>query len=318
MTSTSGTAQHPEIDEISDLTEGLLSPSRTAEVLQHVASCDLCAEVRDSLEEVRRLLGSLPDPEPMPADIAARIDAALADQPRPTGDEPLDVSRETATGATPSSTLRAPFDGGGASVSPPGRPAGRSTAPTGPGRRTFRRRRRAAVLGTAVGAAVIGMGVFFLQAVGPSQDASQTASDRQASAVDSGPHRFTDGTLEARVQALVRGRASPKSPGAQKMPPNMDSRSTSEAAIPETEATSNPLRAPAVAVPPCVQQATGRNAPALALDEGEYRGAEAFLVVLPHSSDPARVEAYIVAASCVDTAPESAGRLLLSRAYDRP
>ncbi|MFD5345280.1 anti-sigma factor family protein, partial [Streptomyces anulatus] len=91
MTSTADTAQHPEVSEISDLTEGLLSPSRAAEVQQHVAGCDLCSEVRDSLEEIRDLLGTMPTPEPMPEDIAARIDAALAAEVRPTApvaDEP--------------------------------------------------------------------------------------------------------------------------------------------------------------------------------------------------------------------------------------
>ncbi|MFD7799862.1 anti-sigma factor family protein, partial [Streptomyces anulatus] len=91
VTSTADTAQHPEVSEISDLTEGLLSPSRAAEVQQHIAGCDLCSEVRDSLEEIRDLLGTMPTPEPMPEDIAARIDAALAAEVRPTApvaDEP--------------------------------------------------------------------------------------------------------------------------------------------------------------------------------------------------------------------------------------
>ncbi|MFE7338738.1 hypothetical protein ACFU77_27960, partial [Streptomyces fimicarius] len=99
MTSTADTAQHPEVSQISDLTEGLLSPSRTVEVQQHVAGCDLCSEVRDSLEEIRGLLGTMPAPEPMPDDIAARIDAALAAEARSTApvDEPVVVSRETTT-----------------------------------------------------------------------------------------------------------------------------------------------------------------------------------------------------------------------------
>ncbi|MGW4180339.1 anti-sigma factor family protein, partial [Streptomyces rubiginosohelvolus] len=98
VTPTPDLAQHPEVSEISDLTEGLLTPSRTAEVQQHLAECDLCAEVRDSLEEIRGLLGTMPDPEPMPEDIAARIDAALAAEALSapsTENEPVVVSRET-------------------------------------------------------------------------------------------------------------------------------------------------------------------------------------------------------------------------------
>lgn len=60
MTSTADTEQHPDVSEISDLTDGLLSPSRTAEVREHLDSCALCADVHASLEEIRGLLGTLP------------------------------------------------------------------------------------------------------------------------------------------------------------------------------------------------------------------------------------------------------------------
>ena len=77
MTSTD-TAGHPEVTEISDLTEGLLPPSRTADVRRHLDDCALCADVYASLEEIRGMLGTLPGPSRMPADVAERIDAALA------------------------------------------------------------------------------------------------------------------------------------------------------------------------------------------------------------------------------------------------
>lgn len=78
MSPTTGTIRHPDVSEISDLTEGLLSPSRTAEIRRHLGDCALCADVRASLDEIRALLGTLPGPARMPADIAGRIDAALA------------------------------------------------------------------------------------------------------------------------------------------------------------------------------------------------------------------------------------------------
>ncbi|MDX3486033.1 hypothetical protein [Streptomyces sp. ID05-18] len=322
MTSTADTAQHPEVSEISDLTEGLLSPSRAAEVRQHVAGCDLCSEVWDSLEEIRDLLGTMPTPEPMPEDIAARIDAALAAEVRPTApvvDEPVVVSRETTT-VEDTTTDRATSESASRSIGAPApsRPAGRSSAATGPGRRPARRRRRAVVLGTAFGAAVIGMSVFFLQSIAPSGDSSKTAADSGVSAAESSAHAYADGTLESQVQDLLGGRASQESPGAKKVPPGADTKSSSEAVTPDTEGSRSPLKAPAVVVPPCVQQATGRTTPALALDEGTYQGTDAYLVVLPHPGDPSRVQAYVVAASCVDTAPESIGQLLLTRSYDRP
>lgn len=322
MTSTADTAQHPEVSEISDLTEGLLSPSRATEVQQHVAGCDLCSEVQGSLDEIRGLLGTMPAPEPMPEDIAARIDAALAAEVRPTApavDEPVVVSRETTT-AEDTTTARATREpvprSVGASVQD--RPAGRSSAATGPGRRPSRRRRRAVVLGTAFGAAVIGMSVFFLQSIAPSGDSSKTAADSGVSAGESRAHAYADGTLESQVQDLVGSGAAQESPGAKKVPPGADTKSTSEALTPDAETPRSPLKAPAVDVPPCVQQATGRTTPALALDKGTYQGTGAYLVVLPHASDSSRVQAYLVASSCVDAAPQSTGQLLLTRAYDRP
>ncbi|MGW6464833.1 anti-sigma factor family protein [Streptomyces rubiginosohelvolus] len=322
MTPTPDLAQHPEVSEISDLTEGLLTPSRTAEVQQHLAECDLCAEVRDSLEEVRGLLGTMPDPEPMPEDIAARIDTALAAEALPTSsteNEPVVVSRETTTaeGATTNRTATGSASVTG-STTAPDRPAGRSSAATGPGRRPGRRRRRTVVLGTAFGAAVIGMSVFFLQSLAPSGDAAKSVTDGGVSAADSSAPAYADGTLEAQVRDLLGDEASQKSPGVKKVPPEADTKSSSEALTPEAEPSRSPMKAPVVAVPPCVQKATGRTTPALALDEGTYRGTDAYLVVLPHTSDSSRVQAYVVASSCVDTAPQSSGQLLLTRSYNRP
>ncbi|MGW4357549.1 anti-sigma factor family protein [Streptomyces californicus] len=333
MTSTADTTQHPEVSEISDLTEGLLSASRASEVRRHLAACDLCAETHDSLEEVRGLLGAMPTPEPMPEDIAARIDAALAAETyAPTepavdasadtsgfhvsaAEEPVVVSRETTTGASTTTGPSSLSSGAPASD----RPAGRPSASTGPGRRpSIRRRRGAVILGTAFGAAVIGASVFFLQAVDPSGDSHPKSASNGVSAADSGGDAYADDTLEVHVQDLLGREPGQDNPGVKKLPPEADTKSSSEALNPDADASRSPLQAPTVVVPPCVQQATGRTTPALALDEGVYEGKNAYLVVLPHASDSSRVQAYLVAATCVDTAPESPGQLLLTRAYDRP
>ncbi|WP_323180124.1 hypothetical protein [Streptomyces sp. NBC_01363] len=78
------------------------------------------------------------------------------------------------------------------------------------------------------------------------------------------------------------------------------------------------MRVPTVHVPPCVEQGTGRNAAALAVEEGTYEGTDAFLVVLPHPSDATRVQAYVIDASCVQEKPAGKGELLLTRTYARP
>lgn len=147
MTSATDTAQHPEVSEISDLAEGLLTASRAAEVRRHLSECELCAEVRDSLEEIRGLLGTLPDPEPMPEDIAARIDAALAAEARTdTGaGEPADasgaaavsrdadVSRETENVETSDASSVTPRTGSSRTARPAGprAPPGPAVAPPG-------------------------------------------------------------------------------------------------------------------------------------------------------------------------------------------
>jgi hypothetical protein len=95
VTSTAGTDEHPEVSEISALAEGILPPERSADLRGHLAVCVLCADVRDSLTEIRGLLGTLPGPLRMPEDVANRIDAALAAEalinatiPTPTASEP--------------------------------------------------------------------------------------------------------------------------------------------------------------------------------------------------------------------------------------
>ncbi|MFD5924613.1 anti-sigma factor family protein, partial [Streptomyces griseoaurantiacus] len=98
MTSTTDKAGHPDVDELSDLSEDLLPPSRTEEVQGHLEGCASCAEIYASLTEIRALLGTLSGPTHMPEDVAARIDAALLDVSRET-DSVADVSRETS--ATP-------------------------------------------------------------------------------------------------------------------------------------------------------------------------------------------------------------------------
>ncbi|MFF8916866.1 hypothetical protein ACF08M_26990 [Streptomyces sp. NPDC015032] len=316
MTSTTDTSRHPDISEISDLTEGLLPPSHAAEVRSHVDGCELCSNVHASLMEIRELLGTMPTPQHMPNDVADRLDAALAAEALSTAAPvgTVHVSRET----EPSAARKTEAEPG-----LPDRPAGRPRATTGPGRRPARRR-RTAVLGTALGAAVVGVGVFMLQSVQPSQeDAALKAADRGSSSAAKGAETFSASTLEGRVQTLLLsgGTEPPRTNGTsteKKAPPSVDIQSTPKSDSPGSESPRTPLRAPAVSVPLCVEQGIGRTTAALAMAEGTYEGADAFLVVLPHPSDATRVQAYVIDAACVREKPASKGKLLLTRAYARP
>ncbi|MEV5156974.1 hypothetical protein [Streptomyces sp. NPDC053728] len=305
MTDTADTARHPDISEISDLTEDLLPPSREAALRHHIEACDECGDVYASLEEIRSLLGGVaPVHEPMPQDVADRIDTALAAEAPPTATAAISVSRET---------YDPPAEGAAAA-----RPAGRPRGATGPGRGPSRRRRRTVILGAAFGAAAVGMSVFLLQAIQPSQDSAGSMADRGVSAAEKSGADFSESTLEGQVHVLLRGATAPEAPGRDPGKPSLDTKSSPGDTFPDAATPRTPLRAPVVDVPPCVQQGTGRDAPALAVEEGSYQGIAAFLVVLPDATDSSRVRAYVVDAACVDSTPAAKGRLLLTQSYARP
>ncbi|MEU6766493.1 hypothetical protein ABZ916_28820 [Streptomyces sp. NPDC046853] len=330
MTTTTDSTGHPEVAEISDLTEGLLPPSRTVDVRRHLDGCTLCADVYDSLEEIRGMLGTLPGPPRMPADVAGRIDAALAaeallDSIAPGSVEstepgPLEpaaaerVSRETSPAsdeprksAEPSEPSRTPASG--SSVD---RPAGHPRAATGPGRGSrFRSgRRRNVVLGAVLTAAAIGLGSLLIQNVGgDSGGKSDTASERGESA-----HAFSEGKLKGQVTDLL-AKSPTVGPDAGSDKPSFDVRSSPESPKDKTM----PKRGTAVTVPQCIQLGLGDRTP-LAAEEGTYKGKDAYLVVASHDSDSTKVSAYVIDAACVDKASSdtAAGKVLLTNSYARP
>jgi anti-sigma factor RsiW len=323
MTSPTGTAQHPDVSEIADLTEGLLSPSRTTEVRRHLDGCPLCADVHASLEEIKGLLGTLPGPTRMPDDVAGRIDAALAAEALldARGSEATPhVSRETSADAAAdgpvglAETATTPADPSRAE-----RPGRRSRGVTGPGRggpvrpaRPARRRRRAvlgAVFGTAFGAAAIGVGVLLSQSVGGSDNSATGGSaDTRAGATQNGRVEFTDGHLKASVDSLLHPRPEATGPGGRKQ----DDSTAGKQSTPNS-----PMLQQLPAVPQCIQRGTGRTEPAIAVEQGTYHGDRAYLVVLPHADDTTRVQAYVIDATCVKSAPATKGKVLLTHAYPR-
>ncbi|MEU1178811.1 hypothetical protein ABZ464_14380 [Streptomyces sp. NPDC005820] len=292
MTSTTDTTGHPDVTEISDLTEGLLAPSRSADVRRHLDGCELCADVHASLEEIRGLLGTFPEPPRMPEDIALRIDAALAaealtgttadpDAKALAGTEAPHVSRETAVAAD--------------------RPSGHArAATTGPGRKSGKRggRRRVAVLGAVLGAAALGLGGVLVSSLtgggGPG-----TAAHRQSTAADT----FAQGTLEQKVTDLLGEAQGSKAPNSLGI--------TGDTGSPRPKVYKAPT------VPPCVQKGIGRSDAALVTEEGVYKGTEALLVVLPDASDSTKVDAYLMDRTCVTDSSSGPAKILLQDSYTR-
>lgn len=92
---------HRDVDELADLSEGLLGPAHAAEVNSHVVDCADCASTIAEVRRVPALLADLPVP-PLPAGVAARIDAALAAQVRERAGQPAgSVPPADATGSGP-------------------------------------------------------------------------------------------------------------------------------------------------------------------------------------------------------------------------
>ncbi|MEU2389255.1 anti-sigma factor [Streptomyces sp. NPDC007369] len=310
MTPAAGTIRHPDVSEISDLTEGLLSPVRSAEVRRHLAECPLCADVHTSLEEIRGLLGTLPGPPRMPVDVAGRIDAALAAEalldsttPRPGNESPSDtetdtdrvVSRETTQASRAGRDARWP--------------AGHPVGATGPGRR--RARRRVAVIAGLAGAAACALGVFLagnLLSGSPDTAARKSATSATAEAPVAGT--FTAQELQGSVNRLLAS-----AEGARKASPQGQQQENNTYGM--ENASPGDRAGDAAAVPPCARNATGRGEAPLAVERGIYEGSEVYLLVLPHPGDPGRVDAYLVGANCALTPSDGADRPLLTRTYPR-
>ncbi|WP_405536346.1 hypothetical protein OG787_24090 [Streptomyces sp. NBC_00075] len=279
MTSTTDTAGHPDVTEISDLTEGLLTPSRTADVERHLDECVLCTDVYTSLEEIRGLLGTLPGPVRMPDDIADRIDAALAAE--------ADVSRET---SAPADRLA-------------DRPSGHAHAATGPGRkdRARRGRRRTIVLGTVFTAAALGLGSLLVSSLGDDSQQPEAAST------------FSGKKIETQVAELLEGQDVGKSNQSKEPSVGIKGTGPSKSTTDEYK----DLRILPTSVPTCVMEGIGRtDASVLGLKEGTYEGTAAYLVLLPSANDTTRVTAYIVDSACVKR-PSAPAEVLLTQSYAR-
>ncbi|MEU7054542.1 hypothetical protein [Streptomyces sp. NPDC046197] len=318
MTSTTDTAGHPDVAEISDLTEGLLAPSRTADIRRHLDECELCADVHASLGEIRGLLGALPGLPRMPDDVAGRIDAALAAEallsataPESQSPESPDVAASASGSAPGSGSEEAAATDGGAHVSretsTADRPAGHPrTGTSGPGRRARGRRgrRRMVLLGSVCTAAALVIVSAVLASLNDGKGSDTTAHGRPSAAADS----FAEGTLRNQVADLLQKTQKPQ--GTTKAPHSFGVETG-------TDKPNMLKNLPTASVPPCVQQGIGRTDTALAAREGTYQGKHAYLVVLPDASgNSARITAYVVDATCVQH-PSTEAKVLLTRSYAR-
>ncbi|MEU1478680.1 hypothetical protein ACFYZ8_43065 [Streptomyces sp. NPDC001668] len=293
MTSSTDTAGHPDVAEISDLTEGILPVSKATDVRRHLDECELCADVHASLEEIRGLLGTLPGPTRMPDDVAGRIDAALA------AEALLQATAPEAVNAS------APVESAHVSreTSPTDRPTGHArTATTGPGRKDRKRsgRRKVAVLGAVFTVAALGFGSVLLSALDDS-----TSKDPAGGHATAAADTFSAGSLEKEVSDLL---SEKNASGGSKAPhTDMGTLGIPSAGGPRVLLTPE--------VPACVQKGLDSTGRPLATDDGVYKGKDALLVVLRDPSDGTRVTAYIMDASCMKDSPTGKAKILLKQSY---
>ncbi|MCD9876987.1 anti-sigma factor family protein [Streptomyces guryensis] len=305
MTSTTDMAGHPDVAEISDLTDGLLPPSRTADVRRHLDACELCADVYASLEEIRGLLGSVPGPTHMPAEVAGRIDAALAAEALLNATAPdvtdapaalLGISRsmdDAGDSARVSRETSATAD----------RPAGYTHASTGPGRKQRKRggHRRVAILGTVFTVAAVGLGSVLLTSLNDGKPPASAAHGRESAT----PDTFSEAKLADQVTGLLKSQGS-------------GSGSHTPHSLGVEGGTNQPKIFKEPTVPDCIRNGIGRTDPALATKEGTYKGTDALLVVMSDASASTKVTAYLVDASCVGHASAAKAKVLLTHSYTRP
>ncbi|MFI6447605.1 hypothetical protein [Kitasatospora sp. NPDC050543] len=291
---------HPSVEELADLSEGLVESPRTAQALRtHVTGCPDCRDTLAALTEVQELLGSAPAPA-MPEDLAERLDAALAAEAaaRATG-----ATRAADTGPSPAPSAPAPSTGGrpaaAARTSPPGRPE----AVTGPPARAGRRRRARVLLGTAAALAAFGLGALLLRPAPQHQDAlsssvpatapasggsaaAQQPSDAGAQHPAVAGHVYREDTLAAQARQLLAGRAgTPEQP----------------AQNPAQQPTDGRPQLGAGAGSPCAPAGAGA---LLAIDHGTFDGAPVDVLVYAVPADPDLLSVVLTVPGC-PAGPES-------------
>ncbi|WP_165984638.1 hypothetical protein [Streptomyces sp. YIM 98790] len=289
---------HPEPAEISALHEDLLSAAEAAALGRHLDGCAECSAIAADLETLRQELSGLGDPGPMPEDIAARIDAALAAEA---------VSRETDTTAVSRETVpAAPSSGEG--VKPRAWPW--------------------LALAAVTVLAVLGLGGVVLQSLSPpgsgADDAGAAADLAQGS--EQAERSVAESDVTARVHSLLsrRDSAAEGEPFSNDDGIDQGGEDTGEDHDAEESGDgtqeSAPGTGPAQTAPRCVLSATGRSSETpLAVDPYfAFDGLRTYLLVLEHSKSRELVDAYVVTAECTSGSSPQTGELLYQETVARP
>ncbi|WP_035799391.1 anti-sigma factor [Kitasatospora mediocidica] len=290
---------HPSTDQLADLQEELLGAEEAAAVRTHLDGCAQCADTLVALAELAELLGS-DDPPAMPADVALRIDAALAAEAaaHPIGEPASAPVSGSASGSA---------SGPGLPRSPIAAPPGRSDRSSRPGRTAFRRRARM-LLAAAGCLAVLGLGAVLVHSGSSNDNIASSANSATLRPADSpalagGPVFSADG-LPSQVQQLL---ASQPSGSTAKIVPHATNQNA--------DAT-----APTDQLPGCVRAAVGGDAGKvpLAVGHGRYGSTPVDVYVFPLPADPGRLDVYLLDAGCALHTPAAPATVELHQTVAAP
>jgi hypothetical protein len=308
---------HVPAEALAMCREGLLGRRRTARIRAHLSGCSRCAEVDAELAQLPTLL-TLTSVPPMPAELASRIDAALAAEAaaRPAGATQPAGAQAAAQGAHAAvQGAHAAVQGAqGATSAVPAVSPGQVPSPA-PGARTTRGRPGLArmVLAGAAAVVLVAAGGGYLLSRLHSTSGSSSASSAAAPTTAEGPAaragqsnaaagsagggftvissgtNYRPGQLTAQVAAALARYATPAAGAHVAAPTAAPTEKGSTSQVPAKPGASGALTA-------CVARITAGQRPRL-VDEARYDGRAATIIVLPASAQgPGQV--WVVGPAC--------------------
>jgi hypothetical protein len=265
--------EHLDADALADLDEGLLDRDHMASARAHVAGCPQCQAELAALTGVRERLAAAAEVEPMPAEVVARLDRALAE-----------VATEPASTAVTRSVI-------------PLREPQRS------GPRGLRWLQAAAVVVLVLAGGAVAVSALRgsdNNGVATSSGSSAGKADQRAAAdsypVTASGRHWTKESVTAGVPQLLAGTLGPT------LPPSsfsaQDDASGSAGAPRELAGVPAARLAGGPALADCVTELAGGPATPLAVDLATFDGQPAAVVLLPGIGGPGRVDVWVVPPDC--------------------
>jgi anti-sigma factor RsiW len=265
---------HLEYETLADLAEGLLDDEPAAAATAHLEQCAECRDRSAELVEVSRLLAEVPVP-PMPAELAGRIDAAIAAEAAATSDVTSLTSRRERRHLRVLSAAAAGVlvVGGGAMLartamnSPISSEASKAQSPAQPAQERNDRAVTSGADRASPNAAPSAPSA-------PSAPESQIRSAAEEYAIATSGTDYRAATLGSQVAAELR----------------------------RNHVMSHPAGTSAQRLTGCVHRVAANQRPLL-VDVAEYEGRPATIIALPGDRAD-RLDVWIVGPSCSATAPD--------------